>query len=229
MPAPKIEHKNFAFEVKDVTADGHVEAYAAVKHNIDSYGDVIDDGAFKRTIKDKKGKWPVLSNHNPYLQIGINTEAEEDDKGLKTIAWYDIHNNAKAMEHFSIIKKSLELKTPAGMSIGYMTIKAEPDKENPLIRRLKEIRMFEHSAVTFPANEQAMATGAKAQEFLPEGMSLEESLDFFMDSIRGKGYPEYMIQKALAKFREPQLIESDPDLLQSFRDGIKGLREVFKP
>ena len=49
-----------------------------------------------------------------------------------------------------------------GLSIGYMTVKSEPDREQPMVRHLKELKMFEYSIVTFPMNTSALITSAKS-------------------------------------------------------------------
>ena len=37
-----------------------------------------------------------------------------------------------------------------GMSIGFFTIKSEPDRDDPVVRRILEVKLLEHSIVTFP-------------------------------------------------------------------------------
>jgi hypothetical protein len=73
----------------------------------------------------------------------------------------DIKNNTLAKERFSTARKGLELAVKVGLSIGYMTIKAEPDSERPAIRLLKELKLWEHSMVPFAMNTEAMVTAAK--------------------------------------------------------------------
>ncbi len=65
-----------------------------------------------------------------------------------------------------------------GRSIGFRTIKEEPDKSNPVIRRLREIQLFEYSVVTFPMNTQAGVTTVKArQDLLNQFLRQEIGLD----------------------------------------------------
>src|SRR3990167_6157099 len=135
----KTKTMNVEFDVKAIDEkQGYIEGYASTFGNIDLGGDIVDRGAFKKTIRENKGHFAILSNHNPYMQIGWNEEAKEDDTGLWVKGWLDIQNIPKAKEHFSLIQKAIELKVKSGLSIGYSVIKAEPDKENPTLRRLKE-------------------------------------------------------------------------------------------
>jgi HK97 family phage prohead protease len=68
------------------------EGYGAVFGNVDSYGDVIQKGAFKESIREAKatGQWPaMLLQHGGWQMsaddltpVGLWTDMEEDDTGL---------------------------------------------------------------------------------------------------------------------------------------------------
>lgn len=184
----KIEYKTFPFEIKEVDGDdsneGRIEGYASTFGNMDQGFDIVEKGAFKVTLKDNKGRFPILADHNPYEHIGWNEQGKEDDFGLlvKGAIMLDVQ---KGKEKYSLAKKALEIKAPMGLSIGYTTIKAEPDKENPRVRRLKELKLWEYSLVTFPMNTAAMVTAAKSfgenervhyliQQLKAEGISLSD-------------------------------------------------------
>ena len=157
----KIEYKTFSFKVDGTDEKGLIRGYASTFGNIDYGMDVVDKGAFKKSIKETRGKIPILADHRASEHIGWNERAEEDDKGL----WVEgslILTVAKAREKYDLTKKALEIGAPMGLSIGYMTIKSEPDREKPIVRRLKELKLFEYSIVTFPMNVEAMITSAKS-------------------------------------------------------------------
>lgn len=159
--AMTIEYKTFSFKVDGTDDKGLIRGYASTFGNIDYGMDVVDKGAFRKSIKETKGKIPILADHRPADHIGWNERAEEDDKGL----WVEgslILSVAKAKEKYDLTKKALEIGAPMGLSIGYMTIKSEPDREKPIVRRLKEVKLFEYSIVTFPMNVEAMITSAKS-------------------------------------------------------------------
>jgi len=152
------------FEIKAATEEngkGVIEGYASTFGNIDLGLDIVDKGAFAKTLQENGGKIPILADHNPSKQIGWNLEATEDNIGLKVRGELDIENNQLAKERFSLAKKAKEIGASFGLSIGYMTIKEEPDSDNPAVRRLKEVKLLEYSFVTFPMNTQAMVTAAK--------------------------------------------------------------------
>lgn len=147
-----LERKTFRFDVKQMDEEGVFEGYAAVFGNVDLQGDVIDPGAFTKTLKENS-KFPLLWQHQPDQVIGVTLEAREDDKGL----WIKGQLNllvAKAKEVYALLKQG----AIRGMSIGYDTIK---DAWDGKVRHLKEIKLWEPSIVTFPANPLAGVEAVK--------------------------------------------------------------------
>ena len=78
--------KAFGFEIAEVKQDegengpvGIIEGYASTFGNVDVVGDIIEAGAFAKTIREKKGVWPLLLDHNPSKHVGWNLEAVEDE------------------------------------------------------------------------------------------------------------------------------------------------------
>ena len=81
--------KTKSFKVKAEESESRVgvfTGYASVFGNVDSYGDVMVQGAFADTLKEWEGrKIPVFYGHdltNPENNIGYVESAEEDDTGL---------------------------------------------------------------------------------------------------------------------------------------------------
>jgi HK97 family phage prohead protease len=160
-----IEFKTFDFELREVKESddgntGRIEGYASTFGNIDLGFDKVIKGAFKKTIKEFR-KWPILADHSPWEQIGINVEAAEDDKGLAVVGELEL-GVTKAKEKWLLAKQAKKHGGRAGLSIGYLPIKSEPDSDSPRVRLLKEIKMYEYSLVTFPMNTQALITAAKS-------------------------------------------------------------------
>jgi HK97 family phage prohead protease len=217
---------NLPFTVKAVDEDkdeniGIIEGYAAGIGNVDHGRDRIQKGAFRKTIKEKKGKWPVLADHSVWDQIGFNVEASEDDHGLKIKEEINL-DVAKGAERYSLAKQALKLKVPFGMSIGYDAVKVafeEDEETGQQIRILKEIRMWEHSHVTFPMNESAFVTAAKNFEF--------DSIDGMIKSI---------IERSEKCGKKPkEIIQRIKSILESYTEpgtdelvhSLKSITEVF--
>jgi HK97 family phage prohead protease len=148
-----METKDFMFDIKSVEDNGIVEGYAAVFGNKDLGNDIIDPGAFKKTINERKNV-PLLWYHQPPEVLGLVFEMEEDNKGLKSRSQINLDTQL-GREKFSLIKQG----AIKGMSIGFEAIKEVWEKD---IRRLKEIRLWEISLVTFPMNPLAQVTNIKA-------------------------------------------------------------------
>lgn len=216
----------FEFKAETAESDGNVgvfDGYASTFGNVDLGMDVVEKGAFKKTIKEKNGRFPILLDHDPSKPAGWNLEASEDDNGLKVKGELQLES-PEVKQRWALIKRASELKTKMGLSIGYMPVKysierGDPQKSEPTIRQLKEIKLFEYSIVTFPMNEQAGTTSAKAEEIAE-----------FIKQVQLGRYDLRQIQMALEKFgsRDPEAqaaeIEADPELLQSVDKLIAKIR-----
>jgi HK97 family phage prohead protease len=178
--------KALKLDVLGITDEGTFEGHAAAFHNTDSYGDVIEPGAFKRTLDHwrTKGKpIPILWQHNPYEPIGHTLEASEDEKGL-AVKGQLILGVQKAREAYELMKAEVL----GGLSIGYDTVK---DRIDGRTRYLKELKLYEYSVVTWPANERATYGNLKhTQEQLDAvGVLLDAiALEELVGAIR-EGHP----------------------------------------
>lgn len=160
-------------EVKAVKADDGLmrfSGYGAIFGNIDSYGDVLVKGAFKKTLAEAKktGNWPaMLSQHGAWgitsedmTPIGIFDEMSEDDIGLKLSGV--LADTQRGIEMHTLMKMQ---PRPAinGLSIGYIakkfTVGTKPEEPR---RKLEEVELIEVSPVTFPANGKARVTDVKS-------------------------------------------------------------------
>lgn len=154
----KTEVKTIDFELEDIDAESGVfSGYGAVFSNIDSGGDIIEPGAFTKTIAEGVGRVKILSGHNEsLLPIGIPLELREDAKGLFI----------KAKISDTTLGKDVKILIQDGvlceLSIGYDPVTFEYDAEG--IRHLKEVKLWEISVVTWAMNEEAVITDYKGGE-----------------------------------------------------------------
>src|SRR5574340_147286 len=169
-----------AVQEKDGAADGEMrfKGYGAVFGNVDSYGDVIDKGAFAKTLAqaEKSGQYPAMllqhgggffGSAQDMTPIGIWDTLAEDSKGLKVDGL--LAPTQRGIEVYTLMKMQ---PRPAitGLSIGYIADKYTiGTKKGEPRRTLHEITLMEISPVTFPANGKARVTGVKsAAGFLTE-------------------------------------------------------------
>ena len=169
------EYMDLLFEIKEVNEDtGIFGGYASTfGGKPDSYGDIVVEGAFKKTL-DKGGYTgfgvSMLWQHDPKQPIGTWIELTEDKKGLSVIG--KLTKGVKQADEALLLMKDKALR---GMSIGYnATIKEYDEKKK--VRYLKEIELYEISPVTFPANTRAQITTVKAIEQATTERELERAL-----------------------------------------------------
>ena len=148
-----MDTKSFRFSVKDIDDQGLFEGYAAVFGNVDRTGDVIEPGAFRKTLQENP-ELPILWQHNPAEPIGLTVAAVEDNRGLRVKGQLNLETT-RGREAYALMKQGVL----RGLSIGYDTVKEAWDGTT---RKIKEIRLWEWSLVTFPANPLAQVESIKA-------------------------------------------------------------------
>ena len=141
--------------------DGTFEGYASVFNNKDLGNDVIKQGAFAKSIYDKKPKQiKLLYQHKTDEPIGVIDSLSEDARGLK-IKGRLAMGTQKGKEAFELMK----MGALDSMSIGY---KLSPDdykySDKLKKRTITNLDLMEISMVTFPMNPKAKITKVKLAE-----------------------------------------------------------------
>jgi HK97 family phage prohead protease len=149
-------HKTFKLEIKGYGEPGSFTGMASVYGNKDLGGDVVEPGAFAKTLSDKGGMVPILWQHDPTEPIGMGTLTDTAD-GLQISGDLAIDSSPVAQKAYGLLKRGI-LK---GLSIGYDAVRKEMKNGT---RHLQELKLWEVSIVTFPMNEMASVTGIKAAE-----------------------------------------------------------------
>lgn len=158
--AGNIERKALSFEIKDISADdGTFSGYGSTFGNLDSGGDVVQQGAFAESLNAwrAKGKMPkMLWQHDTRQPIGVWTNMQEDQKGLLVSGRFTKGVQA-ADEAYALLKDG----AIDGLSIGYCTLMDSYDTQND-VRTLVKVDLLEVSLVTIPMNAAAGVTAVKA-------------------------------------------------------------------
>ncbi len=164
-----MEHKDFNLEIKAIDDSGVFSGYASTFGNEDLGGDIVQKGAFTKTLTKGADSVLMFYQHDSAEIIGEFTQLKEDSKGLFFEGKLFIDDIKRAQEtHFLMQKKKLK-----AVSIGYRIESKGFDSEGR--RLLKEIDLQEISVVTFPMNELATIDSVKAVEELTE-RQFEKSL-----------------------------------------------------
>ena len=159
----KMKTKDFVVQYKD-EGSGSVEGYASTWiRQPDSYGDVVAKGAFEKTLKERwnggKGIPFLWSHHMDDLNSIIGTaEADEDEKGLHFIAKFDNTEEAQKVRQF--YKDGRLRKFSFAFDVRECAMVTLED--NTKANELRELDLFEISAVMVPANDDAGVVDVKA-------------------------------------------------------------------
>ena len=158
-----MKTKEFNVQYKD-EGSGSVEGYASTWiRKADSYGDVVAEGAFTKTLKERwnggKGIPFLWAHQMDNLKSIIGTaEADEDEKGLHFIAKFDESEEAQKVRS---LYKDGRLKK---FSFAYDVLKAGEVTldDGAKAYELQELDLFEISAVMVPANDDAGVVDVKS-------------------------------------------------------------------
>lgn len=143
------------FELKSLSEDGEFTGVASPYKVRDLKNDVVDAGAFTKTIAERGNKVRLLDGHE--VRIGIAT-VTDSAAALEAKGKINLDKQA-GRDAYSDLKFYRDNGLPMGLSIGFETIKAEVGSDGA--RHLREVRLWEISITEFPANESAQVTDVK--------------------------------------------------------------------
>lgn len=159
------KHLYKSFEMKATDAGTIAGFFSTYDKTPDSYGDIIEPGAFTGTIERRKATghpFPMCFNHDFSAVIGAIETIEEKEKGpyveggfLDTQFAQDVRKMclSGAIWQFSFAYEVLKRRDPT-----------EEEKKAGVTNVLQELEVFEISVVTVPANQNAVATEVKSVE-----------------------------------------------------------------
>lgn len=215
-----IQTKNSAepLDVKAVSDSGSIKGYISVFGNVDSYGEIVERGAFEESLeKNAKAnrKVKLLWQHDPHQPIGVWDALGEDKKGLWGEGRLLIEQSPKAREaHGLLMEGALD-----GLSIGYRTVKAAPKEGKQGILSLLKLDLLEGSIVTFAANERARVEVVKA---ITEAGGLPTVREF-EGLLREAGFSKAKAT-AIAAAATPHLRGEPEGKADELAEFLKGLR-----
>jgi HK97 family phage prohead protease len=131
---------------------GVVKGYASVFDNKDSDNDIIRKGSYRKTIAENGQRVKYLYQHDMDKPLGKMTMLEEDDKGLVFEA--KIAKTTLGNDVIELIKAGVITEN----SVGILPIQKEMVDG---VRNITEVKLYEVSAVTLAANDQALIMDVK--------------------------------------------------------------------
>ncbi len=149
------ERKEFELELKKSDpASGSFEGLASVYGNVDLQGDRVMPGAFTKTLAERS-EIPLLWQHDMHQPIGL-VRLTDSSRGLAANGLIDIDIPEGKRAHSALTKGYVK-----GLSIGYDVVGYRYAKDG--VRELTDVKLWELSVVTFPANPLATVTAAKEE------------------------------------------------------------------
>lgn len=136
---------------------GIVRGYGSYFDNKDSDSDIIRRGAYQKTIKENGERVKYLYQHDMMQPIGKMSELYEDDKGLVFTA--EIPKTRLGKDVIELMKAGVITEN----SVGILPIVRENKGD---YREIREVKLFEISAVTLAANDQAKIMDVKGERNL---------------------------------------------------------------
>ncbi len=131
---------------------GIIKGYGSYFGNKDSDNDIIMKGAYKKTIAENGERVKYLYQHDMNQPIGKMTELYEDDKGLVFVA--EIAKTQLGKDVVELMKSGVITEN----SVGIMPMQKQNKGD---YREITEVKLYEISAVTLAANDQAKILDVK--------------------------------------------------------------------
>jgi len=168
----------------DDLGENEFAGYAAVFGNVDSYGDIIQRGAFAATLPSFLESGILCWQHQLRQPIGKPVAAYEDEKGLFIRG--KISDTQQGRDALTLIRDQVVRRLSIGYETeGYQSLSEQQARqilgdagfekardELPRwvdgLRLLTQIKLYEVSPVSIAANDQADILGVKSGPRMPE-------------------------------------------------------------
>ena len=212
----KSELKAYDDEEDENKEFGLFEGYGSVFGNKDLGNDVIEKGAFTKSLRKRKNKGvKLLYQHKSDMPIGVFDSVKEDDYGLVVKGRLALKTQAGA-EAYELLK----MGALDGLSIGFRVNPSEVtyDKRNNK-RIIKEVDLMEVSLVTFPMNPQATVMSVKGEQY-----SIREWEKGLRDAFNLSRSESKVAAKAVTDCFGQREVDSSQELV----DAIKNLTLTLK-
>ena len=187
--AARLEFKDV--DSKKMTVTGYFSKFG----NVDSDGDIMMPGAFKRSIADwgPDGKQRIkhLMNHRPDMPLGRLVVLKEDSYGLYYES--DLVKTTFGMDFIKMAEGGIITEH----SIGFNTL---TETKGSMGNEIKDVKLFEGSSLTaWGANMDTPFLGFKSEMDINE---LKQEIRIFEKFIRNTDASDHVIDLCVIKIRQ---------------------------
>lgn len=216
----KRPNLTFPLEIKSLTKR-EFEGYGSVFGNTDLGGDVVVKGAFDSSIAEWKGKGEMPQMfwmHDPSRVPGKWLDMSEDDNGLYVKG--ELADTPLGNEIHTLLK----MDAVRGLSIGYQTVEADWGADDT--RLIKQVKLWEVSAVSLPMNPLAQVEHVKTQlsaagEYVPTAREFERTL-------RDVGCSQRVAKVILSKLYDGEVRDAPAIDDDEVRDVLAGVEKLLE-
>ena len=189
---------------------GTFEGYGSVFGNKDLGNDVIEAGAFAKSLKKRKPQnVKLLYQHKSDMPIGVFDEIKEDAHGLVVKGRLALKTQAGA-EAYELLK----MGALDGLSIGFRVNPKEVSYDKRGNKRIiKEVDLMEVSLVTFPMNPQATVRSVKGEE-----ISIREWENGMRDAFSLSRSEAKMAAKAVTDAFGQRDVDTNVELVEAIKN-----------
>ena len=189
---------------------GTFEGYGSVFGNKDLGNDVIEQGAFAKSLKRRKPQnVKLLYQHKSDMPIGVFDEIKEDEHGLIVKGRLALKTQAGA-EAYELLK----MGALDGLSIGFRVNPKEVSYDKRGGKRIiKEVDLMEVSLVTFPMNPQATVRSVKGEE-----ISIREWENGMRDAFSLSRSEAKVAAKAVTKCFDQRDVDNNAELVDALKE-----------
>jgi len=177
--------KDTSLRLKDLDESNlKVQIYVSAFNNLDSDGDIILPGAYKKTIREKgpsgANRIKHLKQHDAYSVVGKPLEMTETSEGLLVTS--QISNSTMGKDLIEDYKLDLYEH-----SVGFEVVKGESSVDG---YKIMEINLWEYSSVTWGANQKTPLVGFKSESKTDILDELTKRMDRVINAIRKGNYSD---------------------------------------
>jgi len=203
-----LEFKNIQGGIKDIDSKNRiVTGYLSEFGSKDFDSDIIEKGAFSKSIAERKNDIYFLNQHDWKQPHGKFNVLMEDQKGL--------YFESNALPNTSYSNDLIELYSMGIVkehSIGFQTVKSDWNKDG-VVRIIKEVKLYEGSNVTLGANPNTPFTGFKSRTIT----EINDQVSLIMKACRNGNFTDDTFMQLEFALKQLQL--------ESYELGKKALEE----